>query len=140
MRQFTVTLTMLLCLVSTGCGVFKSSTSQASSESSSDSSSSCSPDSDEKGAFRHDVEQLTAAFVVAGGDVQQFQRDLGAIAETHGVTDWERDDDAYVAIGRGLAQAGVDRARADAFARELSASSRAARVRIAAGYSASIVR
>ncbi len=132
MRIDILALVAVLCFVGTGC--FKSSTSQASSDSSSDSSSSCSKGDDSKLAFERDVRQLTVAYVVSGGDIGAFQRDLAAAAEAYGMTDWERSDDTYRAIGRGLAEAGVDKARTDAFARALSGASKSTQARIAAGY------
>ena len=108
--------------LSAGCGVFKSSTTQASVESSSDSSAagfrsssspfnwssdSSSPAGDTPSAYQRDVTDYTAKFAASDGDVPSFQRDLSAIAEGHGVTDWEQDDATYLAIGSGLAKAGV---------------------------------
>ena len=98
-----------------GVGCFKSSTTQASSESSSKSSSSpfkssskSSGDEDEateETAYQRDIRDSTARFALSQEDLPSFQRDLSAIAESYGVTDWERLDDTYVAIGRGLAVA-----------------------------------
>ena len=44
-------------------------------------------------------------FAASQDDLRSLQRDLSAVAESYGVTDWERLDATYVAIGRGLASA-----------------------------------
>ena len=99
-----------------GVGCSKSSTTQASSESSSSivsspfkSSSKSSGGDDEKAeeqeetAYQRDVRDTTARFATSEEPLPSLQRDLSAVAETYGVTDWERLDATYVAIGRGLA-------------------------------------
>jgi hypothetical protein len=118
-------LSVALCF-STGC--FKSSTTQASFGSSSDSSSSpfkssskSSSGDDEKDkedqkeekketAFQRDVRNYTVEFARTGGepDLESFQRGLGRIAEGYGITDWERTQDAFVAIGRGLGESDLN--------------------------------
>jgi hypothetical protein len=107
----------------TGCS--KSSTTQASFGSSSDSSSSpfkssskSSSGDDEEGeeeeeketAFQRDVRNYTFEFARTADehDIGSFQRDLGAIAEGYGITDWERTEDTFVAIGRGLGESELD--------------------------------
>ena len=108
-------------------GCSKSSTTQASFESSSNiasspfKSSSKSSGGDEKKkkdaddekketSYQRDVRIHTAEFARSEGepDLESFQRDLSAIAEDHGITDWEQFADTYVAIGRGLADSGLD--------------------------------
>ena len=113
-RLWAVTLGVAV-VATTGCGVFKSSTSQASSESSSDSSkgssdsSSSSSGSDEsKLAYQRDVRDVTARYASAPqGGVDGLERDLGGIAARHGIVDWEQDRETYVGIGQGLARAGL---------------------------------
>ena len=112
-------------------GCFKSSTTQGSSESSSNSSKSSSkssksssesssPGDEEGSAYATDVRELAAAYASSGLDVRSFQRTLGAVAADYGITDWERDEGTYVAIGRGLAKAQVDGASAERFGSEIS--------------------
>ena len=140
--------TIVLCF-SAGCGVFKSSTTQASVESSSDSSAassrsssspfrwssdSSSPSDASSLAYQRDVTDYTAKVAASEGDVQSFQRDLSAIAEGHGVTDWEQDDSTYLAIGRGLAKAGLSRQRFHEFAAQLSTESRSQLALVRSGY------
>lgn len=141
MHRVVVIIATLVC-VGTGCGVFKSSTSQASSESSSDSSSSSSSKDDEekKVALQRDVQTLVAAHAARGGDVVALRRDLSVVAEAHGLTDWERSDDVYVAIGRGLAQAGVGRERAEAVGRDLAQADQRFAALVAAGYGKTAAR
>jgi hypothetical protein len=90
------------------CGCFESSTLQASFESSSNSSSSCSGSDKKDSAYQRDIRDYTATYAATGGDPERFQHDLGAIAESHGVTDWEADPATLVAIGRGLERTQVD--------------------------------
>ena len=121
-------------------GCSKSSTTQGSFGSSSDSSSSpfkssskSSSGDDEEGedgekdegkesAFERDVRNYTVEFARTGGelDIESFQRDLGAIAEGYGITDWERTQDTFVAIGRGLAESELDEPHAKQLAVALS--------------------
>jgi hypothetical protein len=106
-----------ICLIALSLpGCLKSSTSQASSESSSNSSSSpfrsSSGGGDEKkSSYHRDVRDYAARFGTSEVETQVFERDLGAIAEDHGIVDWEADDGTYFAIGSGLARAGVGDAR-----------------------------
>ena len=132
---------LALCVV---VGCFKSSTTQASSESSSkassspfESSSASSSPSDDEGedsAYRRDVRDYAARFATGGGDVQAFQRDLGAIAEGHGVTDWEREQATYVAIGQGLARAGLDQSQFHRLAVQIAHEDHAHLALLRAGY------
>jgi len=139
-----------LCLLA-GCGVFKSSTTQASVESSSKSSAassrsssspfrwssdSSSPAGDTASAYQRDVTDYTAKFAASDGDVQSFQRDLSAIAEDHGVTDWEQDDATYLAIGSGLAKAGVSGERYQLLSVELSNQNQTHLALVNSGYKA----
>lgn len=136
----------------TGC--FKSSTTQASFGSSSDSSSSPfksssksssgSDEEDEKEgseekaetAYQRDVRNYTAEFARSTGeiDLESFQRDLAAIAEGYGITDWERTEDTYVAIGRGLAESTIDDSSAKRLAAGLSNEDYDSLVLVQSGY------
>lgn len=78
------------------------------SKSSSDSSSQGDEGASE--AYRRDVRELTAACVESGSDARAFLRDLGAVAERHGITNWESQRATYRAIGAGLREAGLDEA------------------------------
>ena len=150
-RVTTVLIGALVLCFAAGCGVFKSSTTQASVESSSNSSAagfrsssspfrwssdSSSPAGDAASAYQRDVTDYTAKFATSDGDIQSFQRDLSAIAEGHGVTDWERDDATYLAIGTGLAKAGVSGERYQLLSVELSNQNQSHLYLVNSGYEA----
>ncbi len=143
-REAPRALPLALALWLAACGSFNSSTTQGSSESLSDSSSSLfdssssisdssSGDDEAEAAYRRDVSDYVAA-AADSGDVPAFQRRLGSIAEGHGVTDWERLDGTYLAIGRGLAEAGVGHRRYEQLAVALSSRDRGRLALIRAGY------
>lgn len=135
LKRFVVGLSCAAAFLSvSGCGVFKSSTSQASSESSSRSSSSCSPSGNSESAYQRDIRDYARAYADAGDDLDRFRRDVAAIAEDHGVTDWEADPATLVSIGRGLRGAGVQGERADQIAGNLAAGDQARVEWIRRGY------
>ena len=68
--------------------------------------------------------------------MQSFQRDLSAIAEGYGVTDWEQDDATYLAIGGGLAKAGVTGERYQLLSVELSNQNQSHLTLVNSGYKA----
>ena len=122
-------------------GCLSSSTSQGSSESSSDSSGSFSDSSrsssgESQTSFLRDVRAYAARFAKDGGEVEAFERDLGAIARSHGVLDWEADDGTYRELGGGFAEAGVEDARFTALAAELAGSDPRKRALLYHGYAA----
>jgi hypothetical protein len=110
--RLTVVLLCVLTLLA-GCSLsYSSGTSSDSSKSSSNSSGSSSP-SDEggegaKASYMSDVSAYTSS-VAKEGNAEDFMRELGKIAEKHGITDWERDTVTYNAIGTGLRRAGIPR-------------------------------
>ena len=115
-------------LASSGCSFSASSASisdsiAGSSESISDSLSSSSPQdsSPSEQAYREDVRDYTATAARSGRTGADFQTGLAAVAERHGVTNWEADGATFVGIGEGLARAGVDRTAMERWSTELSA-------------------
>jgi hypothetical protein len=119
----------------TGCS--KSSTTQASFGSSSDSSSSpfkssskSSSGDDEEGekeeeketAYQRDIRNYTVEFAETTDEpnIASFQRGLGTIAEDHGITDWERNRDAFMSIGRGIGESNLTDTNAKQLAVALS--------------------
>jgi len=127
---FVSTIGVALCLTF-GCS--KSSTTQASFGSSSDSSSSPFKSSSkssgaadakesEETAYQRDVRNHTAQLAQSmdDQDLASFQHDLAEIAEGYGIADWEQAMDTYVAIGRGLADSGLDAGSVRRFAIELA--------------------
>ena len=134
-RIVLVSITGLALCTAIGCS--KSSTTQASFESSSNiasspfkSSSKSSSRDDEKDqkegeqsekketSFERDVRNYTVEFAETGdeADVAAFQRGLGSIAEAHGIADWERTQDTFTAIGRGIGESSL----ADTHAKQLA--------------------
>jgi hypothetical protein len=119
------TAAVVLC-IQVGCS--KSSTTQASSESSSKSSSSpfksssgsSSGSEETEDAYQRDVRDYTAKLAASKLNLQSYQRDLSSIAEAYGITDWERRDATFVAIGRGLAKAQISDRRYRVIAVELA--------------------
>ncbi len=101
-----------LILAFVGCSFVDSSesisdSSGKSSEGISHSISSSSPE-DSKSAYRNDIRDYTSAYVKSGGQIDYFWRDVGTIAEKHGISNWEADNTTYVGIGEGLAKANVN--------------------------------
>lgn len=93
-----------------GCSFsYSSGASSDSSKSSSASSGASESDpKDAKKSFMSDVSAYTTS-AAKGDDAQTYLRELGSIAEQHGITDWERDTATYNAIGTGLRRAGISR-------------------------------
>jgi len=108
---------LALALLTTGCGIFKSSTSQASSESSSKSSSSpfrssSASSGDDSSELASDVRDYSAVYAASGGDEHGFERTIGRIAAGYGVFDWESDPVVHHAMGSGFRRAGLDATQA----------------------------
>ena len=93
-----------------GCS-FSYSSGASSDSSKSSSASSGASESDPKDAKKSVMSDVSAYTTSAakGGDAQVYLRELGSIAERHGITDWERDTATYNAIGTGLRRAGISR-------------------------------
>jgi hypothetical protein len=120
MTRMSSSMGLALLLAVSGCSfVWSSESISDSSKSSSDSSTSSSPAGSEA-AYQGDVRDYTYAHVISGGNVANFQRDLGRIAERHGITNWEADTATYVGIGEGLRRANINSVELDAFKRNLS--------------------
>ncbi len=127
-----------------GCSVSESSLSLSNSsestshtlESMSDSSVSSSASSQPKTdqAYREDVRDYTAAYVMSGGQFDAFQRTLGQLAQKHQITDWEDNRTTFVGIGEGLARANVKGIALDTFKRNLAGSDRRKIDALEAGY------
>jgi hypothetical protein len=135
-------------LVVVGCSFSTSSqsvsTSSASSESSSRSSESSSRSStsssrsssaaERQGRYREDVRSYTAAHVRSGGAFDAFQKELGDLARSHGLTNWEEDDTTYLGIGAGLGDAAVGQAQLERYKAGFSRSDPAKMQAIQRGY------
>jgi hypothetical protein len=92
-----------------GCSISYSFGKSSDSVSSISDSSSPSDD-DEKTAYSQDVRELTVAYLQSGEQPAEYMREIGHIAQEHGVTDWERQQTTFVAIGEGLKRAGIQEA------------------------------
>jgi len=141
MRLVVLGISGIALLVSvSGCGIFKSSTIEASVEGSSDSfsdwskSSSRSSEGDEKTAYQRDVRDYTSAYAAQGGNPDRFRRDITAMAARHGVIDWEADPATLEAIGSGVRDAGLEQRRAEVFLSRLAADNSPQRRWMQAGY------
>jgi hypothetical protein len=128
-------------LVFAGCSISTSlSTSSTSSQSASDSSNSLSTSSDSSSRssasssrsstggdrhelrYREDVRSYTAANVRAGVRLETFEKDLGELARSHGLTHWEEDETTYLGIGEGLGDAAVGKAELEMYKASFSRS------------------
>ena len=125
-RTAAISAALVALCIQVGCS--KSSTTQASFGSSSDfssspfkSSSSSSSDSDEaEGDFQRDVRDYTVRVAASEFDLDSFQRGVSEIAETYGISDWERNDATFEAIGNGLAKADVSQRRFEELAEQMT--------------------
>jgi len=74
-------------------------------------------------SYLEDVRVLTASLSAdeAGAD-GSFLREVGRVAASHGVADWEEEESTYRAIGAGLFDAGVEEIEIGAVLEHLGAS------------------
>ncbi len=110
------------CSISTSLSDSSESGSDSSgslSDSSGSSSGSSSPESKEA-AYRDDVRDYTAAYVKSGGRIADFDKTLGQLARSRGITNWEENMATYEGIGRGLGKAGVNGAELDSYVQNLA--------------------
>jgi len=90
------------------CSFSDSSQSISDSIGGSSKSSSSSSPGDKEAAYQNDIRDYTSAYVRSGGQVDMFWRDVGSIAQKHGITNWEAAKGTYLGIGEGLAKANVN--------------------------------
>ncbi|HME70396.1 MAG TPA: putative lipoprotein, partial [Myxococcota bacterium] len=95
-RHLALALAVLVVAVS-ACSFSDSSGSISKSVSSPFKSSSDSS-GNSQAAYREDVRDYTASYVRSGGDFDAFERKIGSVAAKHGITDWELDNNTYLAI------------------------------------------
>ena len=107
-------LAAFLLLASAGCGSLSDSSASISKSISSPFTSSSASSSPEE-AYETDVCDYTAAHVKSGGTGDALNREIGKIAEKHGISDWEVNEATYRAVGAGLAKAGMRQVEMDAF-------------------------
>ncbi len=70
-------------------------------------------------AYREDVSDYTAAHLQSAGTPDELRRQIGKLAEKHGITDWEHNQSTFRAVGQGLAKAGYKQVQVDAFKNNL---------------------
>ncbi len=71
-------------------------------------------------AYREDVSDYTAAHLQSAGTPDELRRQIGKLAEKHGITDWEHNQSTFRAVGQGLAKAGYRQVQVDAFKNNLA--------------------
>jgi hypothetical protein len=69
--------------------------------------------------YRDDFRVATRDWAARGSDALDLQRELGRVAELHGVVDWETRPDSLRAIGSGACQADASGARLEVLLGEL---------------------
>jgi len=107
-----IRLTILFAIMAflTGCSLsYSSGKSNESGKSSSNSSLSSTDNYVAKTEYMDDISEYAAVVAVSNMSDEEYMIELGSIAERHCITDWERDDATYRAIGMGLRKAGVPR-------------------------------
>jgi hypothetical protein len=128
-------------MASAGCALSRSSSESSSAISGSalsisvSLSSSASSSGAADNAYAQDVTAATVAFVESGPVSREpFLREVGRIAEDHGITDWQQRDGTYRAIGAGLRLGDVDESSTRAFAARIFREEERAGAEILAGY------
>ena len=101
-------------LVWSGCSISDSISSPFKSSSDSSGSSSESSATNES-KFLHDVEDYTASYARGKGDFDTFMQGVSGLAAKRGITNWEADQNTFVAIGKGLRKAQVDQGTLEAY-------------------------
>lgn len=108
---------LLLAVLLAPLGCSFSASSKSSSDSSASSSRSSSPGDS---AYLDDVRSTTEAYAKSGGPFDAYQKKLGDLAKQHGITNWEENLAAYVAIGEGLGEAKASPGLVESFKERLA--------------------
>jgi len=111
-----------------------SSTSSDSSSRSSESSSRSSMRDERQPRYLEDVRRYTAANVRVGVQLDPFEKELGELARSHGLTQWEDDEATYLGIGEGLSDAAVGTTELEMYKTTFSRSDPAKMQAIQRGY------
>ncbi len=114
-HRIAAVLGLLVLLLVPACGSISTSSKSISSPFVSSSRSS-SPEI----AYREDVSDYTAAHLQSAGSPDELRRQIAALAEKHGITDWEKNQSTFRAVGQGLAKAGYRQVQVDAFKKNLA--------------------
>jgi hypothetical protein len=99
----------IIALLSSCSLSYSSGKSNESSKSSSNSSLSSSDNYVAKTQYLDDISEYVATVIVSNLSDDDYMAELGTIAERHCITDWERDEATYRAIGMGFRQAGISK-------------------------------
>jgi hypothetical protein len=91
-------------------------------------------------SFHRDVRTYAASAARDGGEAATLERDLGALARSHGILDWERDDGTWLELGQGFAQAGLDERRFAAWSAALAARDARKRALLEQGFAGTTAR
>jgi hypothetical protein len=57
--------------------------------------------------YEEDVAAVTVLYVSREKTTDDYQRQVAAIAKTHGISDWEQEESTYLGMGKGLRRAGI---------------------------------
>lgn len=87
-------------------------------------------------AYYNDVRESTAAAITAQASSAEVLRSISRAAKQHGISDWEVEQDSYIALGEGLRQAGLNARQAQTWAARLSTDSEQSTRLILQGYRA----
>lgn len=118
-----IALAVIVAAGGAGCGSLSDSSTSLSksiSNSISSPSESSSRSSSPEEAYRNDVRDFTATYIKSGGDTSKLKSEVGAMAQKHGITDWERNKATYQGIGAGLAKGQATQAEVDAYKRTIA--------------------
>ena len=116
MRFFMIARNLLLVVITlallAGCSISYSSGKSSDSSTSSSTSSSGGDEStkaaEEVSHYMEEISAMTVLSVSQQKDSEEFQRRITDIAISHGITDWEKEDSTFIAMGKGLKRAGVE--------------------------------
>lgn len=89
------------------------------SDSSKSSSEKLSGDARVEQEFRDDMRIATRDLVASGASDTEIQRELGRVAELHGISHWEAEPGSLIAIGAGACQAGTSADELDSLVERL---------------------
>lgn len=139
------TLVIFGCLLSTSCSLSRSSSSpfrwssnsiESSSKSSSGGEEETKAAEGDQSKYQQDVTETTAAAMKKGAGPMQIMREVGDVANEHGVTDWENEPGTFEAIGRGLKQGDASLAEFESLSEQLAAGSDLRKRLLEKGYTA----
>ncbi len=74
--------------------------------------------------YRADLRVATRDLIANGASPDELQRELGRVAELHGVSHWEAEPATLIAIGAGACEADASGARLEAFLERLGVDDR----------------